>query len=980
MRSCFIALVLVVSCVVVAGSQDASPSYRIAVLQDDVPGADPVLSAELVDRLSGRHAVDGIDYAGLCEPDAILADAYDLLILPNSSSLPAAVVPTVTRFLAAGGDLLALRAPAFAELLWKSGETWLSEARWRALLEEQSAAAMLIDFESEDPTAFQRSTNTPDSPAAWELSDGPWGRALEVTVENLQGWDTLSLPVAGRPFPRGHRLTCLRARGSAETRMLSLEWRENDGSRWIATFPVSEEWRHVVLAPQDFRFWESVPGRGHPGDAFRPEAAAGLTVGVAWTHTEPKGGRHAYAVDEIGTALNPVGVPPPELQSPAPRVEGLSPGYKFYELGDVDRLASSAPWVSADRREPLPMPDRLRAHHPRPTGKGIGKERGWRWIPILEALGPDEEWRGAPASLYIDFAGPTRGSVRASLAVDDAAWYRDPDVLRLLEETVDRLSRQVFLEEAGAEFFTYRPGEPVRIGARVANLAGIDVPGLRLESQVESRDGSWSVARPQELPPIGAGETHSVDHRIRLPDESSDFVVEVCLFQDDILIDRIRHEIGVYRAKPESARDYVTAHDGDFYLQGAKWYVHGVNYMPSTGIAIEDQANFEHWIDAPAYDPEFVQRDLERCRAIGLNSVSMFIYHQSVQANNLLDFLRRAENLGLRVNLSIRPGTPMDYRWEWWEEIIRHSRLWELDVIYAYDIAWEPFFGTLEVRRRYDPDWQQWLEDKYGSIREAEAAWGVPALLHDGRITGPGAAELGRDGPHRRMVADYRHFVDALIHARYQEAADRIRAMDPHHLVSFRMTVTGDPTFDGSNNMPYDFAGVARSMDFMAPEGYGRIGDWDRVKPGIFTVAYARYAAPGKPVLWAEAGVHAWNNREMRTDPDLLAFQARFYADYYRMVLASHSNGIVWWWYPGGYRTNEQSDYGILNPDGTDRPVTDVIRRFGPDVLSTRDIPQPDVWIDIDRDADSRGLPGIYDQVKDQFWRAIDAGQFPELR
>jgi hypothetical protein len=193
------------------------------------------------------------------------------------------------------------------------------------------------------------------------------------------------------------------------------------------------------------------------------------------------------------------------------------------------------------------------------------------------------------------------------------------------------------------------------------------------------------------------------------------------------------------------------------------------------------------------------------------------------------------------------------------------------------------------------------------------------------------------------------------------------------------MTVTGDPTFDGSRRMPYDFRGVARSMDFMAPEGYGRIGDWERVKPGIFTVAYARCCAPGKPVLWAEAGVSVWDLQEMEGDPARLEFQARYYEDFYNMVLRSRSNGVVWWWYPGGYRSNERSDFGVIHPDGTDRAVTAVIRRFAPRILAPRAIPQPDVLIEIDRDADARGLFGVYERVRERFWKAIEAGNTPGL-
>jgi hypothetical protein len=98
------------------------------------------------------------------------------------------------------------------------------------------------------------------------------------------------------------------------------------------------------------------------------------------------------------------------------------------------------------------------------------------------------------------------------------------------------------------------------------------------------------------------------------------------------------------------------------------------------------------------------------------------------------------------------------------------------------------------------------------------------------------------------------------------------------------------------------------------------------------------------------------------------------------MMLASHSNGVAWWWYPGGYRVNERSDYGIINPDGTDRPVTKVIREFGPKLTAERVIPKPNVWIEVDRDSDARGLFGVYEKVKGEFWRAVEAGKVVGLR
>jgi hypothetical protein len=199
-------------------------------------------------------------------------------------------------------------------------------------------------------------------------------------------------------------------------------------------------------------------------------------------------------------------------------------------------------------------------------------------------------------------------------------------------------------------------------------------------------------------------------------------------------------------------------------------------------------------------------------------------------------------------------------------------------------------------------------------------------------------------------------------------------------MISFRMTETSDPTYLGENLMNYDFPGVARAMDFLSPEAYGRIGTWQRVRDGMFEIAYARMCAPEKPVIWAEAGMSAWGRQDAAYSPRLAKEQADFFRAFYRMVLESGSNGVVWWWYPGGYRTNEDSDFGIINPDGTDRLCTQVIREFAPKVLADREIRKPDAWLEMDRDADARGLYGEYERLKAEYWRLVESGKVVGLR
>ena len=976
--------------------------YAIALLRDPkLPSHDPKLADDFAQMLrKAGHEVTLINADLLCNPHAITTDRFDMLFLPSCHTLPGDAGPVIKRYCDKGGDLAALGTPAFRHVLAKVGGQWVSQEGWRKLLQEQPTQHVLFSFDGDDRTKWERHTNAPKSPITCELVPGKKGKALHVAIPQMGGWDGYASPKLDEPFPPDNKLTCLWAKGAGETDRLMLEWREKDGSRWIATFPVGHEWRRVVLAPGDFHFWQSVKHRGFAGDTFKPENAVQCVLGVAHTHTGHRSGHYEFLIDELGTA--PATADTPEFLSP-PILENFSPSYKFYELDDMDYLHEPGSMHIVGGQDVSAVPSRAYGHHPRPGAGGWGKGRTWRWRPLLCAWRKrrdsmprqtGDRWRGAVVSLYVDSAV---GSVRLAIGVDDVGWYRGSRSTRLITEATDTIAIGLFLLEGGPEFYAYRPSERVRIGATVLNLSRHERRGLAVVLDDASGSGLTYVVDPP--PSLGPGQSITSARDVPLDRDGALILSEL----DQARVNSTLTEVRAYTPEAVADRKFVTVREGDFWLDGKRWYPHGVNYMPSSGIGTEDHEYFEYWMGAKPYDPEIIQRDLERCKAMGLNSVSIFIYHRSLGANNLLDFLRRCDEspLNLKVNLSIRPGTPMDADyWPKWKEIIERNRLWEFDVIWAYDIAWEPFFGADGSWRQYDGLWREWVVKKYGTLDAARKAWGrnivggvstrrdqdsrdgdIPPTKKAGEeVTCPTGWQLTHDGPHRKFVADYRHFVDELVHQRYKLAYDRIKSIDPHHLISFRMTVTGDPTYNWDRKMPYDFKGVCRAMDFLAPEGYGRIGDWERVKPGMFTVAYARMCAQGKPVFWAEAGVSAWDNARMESTPEKLAFQGRYFRDYYKMMLASHSNGIAWWWYPGGYRVGERSDYGIINPDGTDRPVTKVIREHAKQFTAERVIPKPNYWITVDRDADARGLHGIYEKVKDEYWRAIEAGKVVGLR
>ncbi len=963
---------------------DAKKSGNVALLAGNWAGQDRGLIDQLDDALRQEgYRVARVDARALLNLFVVTPERFDLFVLTGAGSLPREAAETIRGYLRDGGNLLALGAPLFADPLQRIRDRWMSKQDIAAELGKARPATMLFDFESGDLSEWTRASDRPSDPTTYRNVDGGAAgtkRGMHVKIDNLTGWET----IYGTELPQGaikgdQALTCFWAKGGPKTTRLAVEWDERDGSRWIATVPLTDKWQHYVLPAERFAYWRdsSSKGRGGSGDAFNPANARRVGFGLAFTHTGHLSGAHEFRIDQVGMAPSPLGQDiqsgPPEF----PPTDLLWPGYKYYDTRDVGRIRANRMQGLIDPPS-LPLPTALRCPHQRPQGTGFHKGRAWRMITVCEAVSDSGDFRGPALAVRVEAPDKGKAHTIAAVGTDDLAFLRAPQTIRALTDVAKRMIDGLFLLEGGSEFYTYFQRESIKLGARVVHA------GRRGEADVEVRirvmAGSAEVFGQAFAGTVRAGGTPAVFECTWGPDRLNPkgYNVVVELRHRGRLIDRLGHPLGVWQ--PKADPQFVTARDGDFYLAGRKWVPFGVNHMPSSGIGTEDGKYFEQYLGARAYDPEIVDRELARIKALGMNMVSHFLYHESHPDRNLLDLLRRCEKHGLKVNLSLRPGTPMDFRWDEVRQMIVENRLAENDTVMAYDLAWEPFVGRHDQRKRWDLRWGEWVQRKYGTIQNAERAWGFKApRTKEGFLSNPLDKHCGGDGPWGKMVVDYRRFIDELAHEYYSRARELVRTVDKNHLVSFRMTVAGDPTFDPSHNMPFDFRSLKDAVDIFEPEGYGRIGDWQRVKPGMFTVAYARAVNPKLPVLWAEYGVSTWNMDRMETSERGLAFQARFFDDFLRMVERSGANGAVCWWYPGGFRVGENSDFGIVNPDGTDRPVAKVLRKYARLLTESTERPKPEVWIEYDPD-DPGGVHGIYEKVKDEYWKAVEQGKLPGLR
>ncbi len=932
------------------------------------------------------YGVAAFSFADLCDEARLDASQIDLLALPDASSLPLRSVGPIHAFLEDGGDIFALNTPLWQHALLEDGGHWLGRDAYLRKNAEALLQHVVFDFAPEGLAAWFRNCAEPGVEAVYEsvpVEDGPAPHALHGWIASLQGWDTYQSPTLEQPFPEGHTLTLFYAKGGPSTTQLSVEWDERDGSRWIATVPLTPAWQLYVLDPSDFVFWESVPARA--GSAFVPAEAASVCMGLSFTHAAVGSGEHSYWVASFGTAAKTELHERLLTQADIPAIETLSRDYKFFPCHDVAEVVVRDDQALLGARA-LPCPKAVRSSHPRPRAAGFDKGRLWRWMPLLEARTADGDWRGTPATMLVHAEGPYGGGVWTSFSVPDLDWYCEPAVVDLMAEALRAQRRGVFLVDGGADHFTYFEEQDPVLGMRLANLSTEPATNLlaRLVLRDPAADDDEAVYTKEILLDLAPGETQTISETVTLeawPEGPllASATLEVRAQDNAEAVDSAEHAVHCWR--PSEERAYIQNVRGDFTLDGKRWRANGINYMPSSGIGTEDSAYFEYWLGARSYDPEVIQRDLDHIADMGLNAVSIFIYRRSMEAQNLLDLLRRLDETGLKANLSLRPGTPMDFRGDDMRELIEYYRLAEHDCIFALDLAWEPMFGDHTARRRWDPQWRQWIDERYASLENAEEDWAFEAPRDaEGLLTNPLPGQTLADGPWRGFVAAYRRFLDTLLYEKYSQARTFVRTVDPVHMVSFRMTLAADPTYRGDGLLPYDWPYLAAAVDILEPEAYGRIGDWERVKPGWFQYEYGRWAAPHLPFLWAEAGVNAWAENRRDPSPGAEHFQAHYYRDLYRMFSESGADGIFFWWYPGGYRVNEKSDYGIVNPDGSDRAVTRVIRECGPAFLAAPNPGAVDHWIAFDRDRHPDGPAGVYAAVQEEFWQAIDEGHTPGLR
>ncbi len=425
----------------------------------------------------------------------------------------------------------------------------------------------------------------------------------------------------------------------------------------------------------------------------------------------------------------------------------------------------------------------------------------------------------------------------------------------------------------------------------------------------------------------------------------------------------------------KNKNEFVKTKGNQFILNGKPWNPVAINYWPAYAAGTEINDFFTGWLNHNLYAPKEIERDLTLMEKLGINMISIQNFNSQTYPE-LLDFLRRCAAHNIKVNLFLTTSSPLDFKEKEVRQYIENGKLAYNPAIFAYDIIWEPgnYVFNKSNRPKWNKDWNKWICDQYGGIDAAEKDWEFKVTRDDnGKVTSPPDKYFREDGKWRVMMAAYRRFMNNLMSKKWNHACSAIRKVDPNHLISFRQ----------GNTLPHDFTFTATSkhIDFICPEGYSIRNNEDGFNAAGFITRFVHFTTGGKPILWAEFGKHVWDNNTMQPDEKLIKKQNVYFNLFYKMVLETGANGLAPWWWPGGYRVDEHSDYGIINPDRTLRLSAKTLEKFAPLIKAPRKWPKADEFLEVDLDEHPGGYWYLcFNDGKEAYKKARQNGKMLGVR
>jgi hypothetical protein len=944
-------------CKIKQPSVQSGKKGNVAMLTGYLPEYNSNTIKKLADALrKQKFGVTLLSAEQICDNKILSTNRFFAFIIPNAEVYPVKGYTALETFAKNGGHIVFAGGPAFKKPVWKVENKWQISDEIKTKYKIKNAHSC---FDMNKPVSYygwSRKSFKHDKKCVWEIVDDMPQKGMKsfhYLCKKFEGWDGFLTKKLDHPlYKKGYDLLCFRVRGDSGTPQIAVELQETDGSRWIATTPVNTNWQHVFLPVSSFKYWGASTAklnRGGENDEMRPEKVCRISFGLSLSHTPSSASeaQHEFFVSEISTASDSVLSKVFSKAGKPPIFESISPSYKVYPLTDIEKIIPAAPWKLTNKK--WGKPKHAISPIPRTHGRGFKRNQKWRQISLANALNSENKICGSLFWILLNNKKtPYENSCFVGLASSEPDFLNSEAITETLVETLDRLHNGLLFVEAGADNFSVFPEERVELGANILRFKKEPTNSF-LRFTVKKSDGSLYLQKEFKI--NFAGRKNFITNLfINAPETEGEILtVDAAIFTNGKLTDKITHKLGVLREGLKNKNQFVKTKGNQFILNGKPWNPAAVNFWPAYVAGMEINDFFTGWLNRNFYAPEEIERDLTLMEDLGINMVSIQNFNSQTYPE-LLDFLRRCATHKIKVNLFLTTSSPLDFKEKEVRQYIENGKLASNPAIFAYDIIWEPGNSVFNKnnRHKWDKDWNKWIQDQYGSVVNAEKDWRISVPRDDnGKVISPPDKYFREDGKWRVMMAAYRRFMNNLMSKKWNNACSAIRKVDPNHLISFRQ----------GNTLPHDFTftATAKHIDFICPEGYSIKNNEDGYNAAGFITRFVHFTTGGKPILWAEFGKHVWDNNTMQPDEKLIKKQNIYFNLFYKMVLETGANGLAPWWWPGGYRVDEHSDYGIINPDRTLRLSAKTLKKFAPLIKAPRKWPKADEFLEIDLDEHAGG-------------------------
>ncbi|MBP5274547.1 MAG: hypothetical protein ILO36_06395 [Abditibacteriota bacterium] len=914
--------------------------------------------------LMREFSKQGFETRALADLSLFKGGKNDVLVLENCERFPCEAADAFGSFIKSGGGLLAIGGVPFSELTVRLGESDIPVSRLTEFAASEGGETLADPAVMKDTSRFDISSAKALPGRHLELSESEGRPAFHLFNDGADSWERYALPVSLDSAPE-NPFFVISIKGSRLSPALSLGITEKDGSRWFRHFALSEGWQTFTVSPREFGMWDNskTGDRGGSGDMLRPAEIASFEFSIMSSVQEEEEHPSSTPTGKpqdiyIGALRLVSGSQLPEIKEPA-EMPAFYPAMHMYKCS-CDTIAFGGGTIKAPEAV-MPLYRNL--------GYGLRNKGPFRQVPLAMCMENGKEKGMAAQAVFHREDSPFNGGVWVFAGVSPELLAGAPG---LPEKLADCFAQKPRLLCAGTSSFSYMPGEKIAAGAKAAGGEGTF-------TNIRISDENGRAIFEKRIK-TGSEVCFSIK-------EPGLYKAEASLEAGGKTVDAITQPFSVFDPRSRTRENSVRSENGHLWIGNEKWVPVGVNYWPmyASGVPLRTAEGGGAWLQADAYLPDRIEADLRLLKEMNVNTVSTQ-YLGITEAPQLRDFLERCEKYGIKVHLFVNGCHPLDIKRREAGDMVKAACLGRARAMFCYDLGWEVSLGGEGSRRFLNEKWNRWLAREYGSPEKAFTILGAKPSLTDGFYNGPSDRQIRE--PEKKdlpLIAAYRRFMDDVIGKGLQETVANLRKYDPWSCMGLRNGAGGNGTVVYAHIFPYDMKSGARHLDISCPEGYNLGQTPLHMGMGELTNLHCRMVSGGKPVVWIEYGAYLFlavpqNEYRQEKGQKRLKYQENYYRTMADFVARSSATGSYTWWYPGGYRIDERSDYGIAEPDLTPRGALLAIRdRAEAQREGDRD-PQPaDETLVYDRDAYARGYGDFFEKYAMHVSERLAAGKYTRV-